>query len=159
ARHGAGPRLPGGVRLAVPDPGRRPRTFSGLLQAVSAVHPGGRARRRCHPRRRRFPRVHQLLRGSELVGDLAHPGLAPEAAVAACALTSAFLPPRRTSAPASTRWAWRWLSTTKSSPKRGRESRCGSRARALTVCRVTPVTSSPVASGSRSRPPGALSRG
>ena len=66
-------------------------------------------------RRGRRARLHQLLHRAQLLGDLAHPGVAAASGSerAARASTFAFPPPRPTSGRASTRSAWRWRSTTR----------------------------------------------
>src|SRR5216117_725960 len=91
-----------------------------VLQALPCVHPGRGAGGGCDPGRGGRARRHQLLRRSQQLDHLAHARLAPEAALAACASTSAF--PRRppTSAPASTPSAWRGHSATRSSPPKPR---------------------------------------
>src|SRR5438093_2919185 len=113
-------RLLGGSRATVPDLGRGTRPLPGVLQALSPVHPRGRACGGRGPCRRRRSRLYELVRRAEQLGERVHPGLAPQAALAACAFTSAFPPPPRTSARASMLSSWRSPSTTRSSPRRGR---------------------------------------
>src|SRR2546429_525701 len=106
---------------------QRPMVALTLGLAVAPL-PGGDAPRGAGPPRGWAPggggpdpgrggraRLHQLLRRPQRLGRLAHPRLAPQAALAACASTSAS--PRRppTSAQGSTRSAWRGRSTTRSS--------------------------------------------
>src|SRR6266566_2400733 len=117
ARHRPPGRVLRRARATVPDLGGGPRAVPRVLQALPPLHPGGRARGGSRPRRRWRSRLDGLVRRSELVGGLAHPGLAPQAAVAACAFTSAFPRRQRTSARASTRSGSRSPCTTRSSPR------------------------------------------
>ena len=119
ARHRPARRLLGRPRRAVPALGDRARRLPEVLQALPAVHPDRRARRRRAAHRGRRARLHQLLHRAQLLGDLAHPGVAAasDSERLACASTSAFPPPRPTWAPASTRSAWRWRSTTRSTAR------------------------------------------
>src|SRR5207253_5958376 len=97
-------------------PGPRAPAVLGVPQAVPCLPPGGRGGGGRDPGRGGRARLHQLLRRPQQLDHLAYARLAPEAALAACASTSAF--PRRppTSAPASTPSAWRGHSATRSSP-------------------------------------------
>src|SRR5262249_60953901 len=86
---------------AVSAVGARAGGVPEVLQAVPALHPRGRAWRRPAADRRRRAGRHQLLRGPQLLGDLAHPGVAaptalskPLAVHVRVPPTSANLPPR-----------------------------------------------------------------
>src|SRR5437763_942108 len=76
-------RVLGGARRAVPALGVRARRLPSLLQALPPVHSRGRARRRRAAGGRGRARAAELVRDPQLLGDLAHPGVAPEAPLSA----------------------------------------------------------------------------
>src|SRR5262249_24011104 len=81
ARRGAAVRVLGRARRAVPALRGGPRRLPEVLPALPAVHPPGPARRRLAPHRGRRAGGLQLVRGAQLLGDLADPGVVAQAAL------------------------------------------------------------------------------